>query len=110
MEEHHAEVFIGSTYTAEGDKGIEKEGGTSRRESLKKLLEQLGGKLEAMYYAFGDVDVYSLVDLPDNVSVAALSFAVNETGAISTKTVVLLTPEEIDAAVKKKINFRAPGQ
>jgi uncharacterized protein with GYD domain len=97
-------------YTAEGDKGIEKEGGTSRREPLKKLLEQLGGKLEAMYYAFGDVDVYSLVDLPDNVSVAALSFAVNETGAISTKTVVLLTPEEIDAAVKKKINFRAPGQ
>src|SRR5271156_2067135 len=98
-----------SRYTAEGDRGMEKEGGGSRREAVKKHLEQLGGKLEAMYFAFGDVDVYSIVDLPDNVSAAALSFAVNESGAIATKTVVLLTPEEVDKAVHKKIKFRAPG-
>jgi uncharacterized protein with GYD domain len=104
-----AKYLFASRYTAVGDKGIEKEGGTSRREAVKKHLEQLGGKLEAMYFAFGDVDVYSIVDLPDNVSAAALSFAVNESGAISTKTVVLLTPEEVDAAVKKKVKFRAPG-
>jgi hypothetical protein len=40
---------------------------------------------------------------------AALSFAVNESGAISTKTVVLLTPEEVDVAANKKVKFRAPG-
>ena len=40
---------------------------------------------------------------------AALSFAVNESGAISTKTVVLLTPEEVDVAANKKVDFRAPG-
>ena len=97
-------------YTAEGDKGIEKEGGTSRREAVLKHLAQIGGKLEAMYFAFGDVDCYSIVDLPDNVSAAALAFAVNESGAIVTKTVVLLTPEEVDQAVKKKIKFRAPGR
>ena len=97
-------------YTAEGDQGVEKEGGTSRREAVKKHLKQLGGKLEAMYFAFGDVDCYTIVDLPDSVSAAALSFAVNESGAIAVKTVVLLTSEEIDAAVKKKINFRAPGR
>jgi uncharacterized protein with GYD domain len=97
-------------YTAEGAKGVEKEGGTSRREAVKKHLKQLGGKLEAMYFAFGDVDCYTIVDLPDSESAAALSFAVNESGAIATKTVVLLTPEEIDAAMKKKVNFRAPGR
>jgi uncharacterized protein with GYD domain len=97
-------------YTTEGAKGIEKEGGVSRREAVKKHLEQLGGKLEAMYFAFGDVDCYSIVDLPDNVSAAALSFAVNESGAIATRTVVLLTPEEVDKAVHKKVNFRAPGR
>jgi hypothetical protein len=48
--------------------------------------------------------------IPDNVSAAALSFAVNESGAILTKTVVLLTPEEVDKAVKKKVAFRAPGR
>jgi uncharacterized protein with GYD domain len=97
-------------YTAEGARGVAKEGGASRREAVEKHLAQLGGKLEAMYFAFGDVDCYSIVDLPDSASAAALSFAVNESGAIATKTVVLLTPEEIDAAMKKKVNFRAPGR
>jgi uncharacterized protein with GYD domain len=97
-------------YTAEGAKGVEKEGGASRREAVKKHLKELGGKLEAMYFAFGDVDCYSIVDLPDNVSAAALSFAVNESGAITTRTVVLLTPEEVDEAVKRKVHFRAPGR
>ena len=90
-------------YTAEGAKGVAKEGATSRREAVKKHLEQLGGKLDAMYFAFGDVDCYSIVNLPDNVSAAALSFAVNESGAIATRTVVLLTPEEVDAALRKKV-------
>jgi uncharacterized protein with GYD domain len=97
-------------YTAEGAKGIEKEGGSSRREAVLKHLAQIGGKLEAMYFAFGEVDCYSIIDLPDNVSAAALAFAVNESGAIATRTVVLLTPEEVDQAVHKKINFRAPGR
>jgi uncharacterized protein with GYD domain len=97
-------------YTSEGARGVAKEGATSRREAVKKHLEQLGGKLEAMYFAFGDVDCYSIVDLPDNVSAAALSFAVNESGAIAVKTVVLMTPEEVDTAVQKKVNFRAPGR
>jgi uncharacterized protein with GYD domain len=96
-------------YTPEGAKGVAKEGPLSRREAVKKHLEQLGGKLEAMYFAFGDVDCYSIVDLPDNESVAALSFAVNGSGAIATKTVVLMTPEEVDRAMKKKVAFRAPG-
>jgi uncharacterized protein with GYD domain len=62
-----------------------------------------------MYFAFGDVDCYSIVELPDNVSAAALSLVVNESGTIATKAVVLLTPEELDEAVHKKIKFRAPG-
>jgi uncharacterized protein with GYD domain len=109
-EEIMPKYLFEARYTAEGAKGIEEEGGASRREAVKKHLEQLGGKLEAMYFAFGDVDCYSIVDLPDNVSAAALSFAVNESGAITTKTVVLLTPEEVDKAVKKNVQFRAPGR
>jgi uncharacterized protein with GYD domain len=97
-------------YTAEGAQGVAKEGATGRREAVLKHLAQVGGKLEGMYFAFGDVDCYTIVDLPDNVSAAALSFAVNESGAIAVKTVVLLTPEEVDKAVKEKIAFRAPGR
>jgi uncharacterized protein with GYD domain len=97
-------------YNAEGAVGLAKEGGTGRRDAVKKHLEQLGGKLEAMYFAFGDVDGFIIVDLPDHASAAALSLAANETGMIAAKTIVLLTPEDMDEASKKKVHFRAPGK
>ncbi len=97
-------------YSAEGAIGLAKEGGTGRRYAVKKHLEDVGGKLESMYFAFGDVDCYVIVDLPDNASAAALSLAVNESGLIASRTTVLLTPEEMDRAGKKKVHFRAPGK
>lgn len=97
-------------YTADGAIGLAKEGGTGRRDAVKKHLDELGGKLESMYFAFGDVDCVVIVDLPDNVSAAALSLAVNESGLIASSTTVLLTPEEMDQAGKTKVHFRAPGK
>ncbi|MBV8795018.1 MAG: GYD domain-containing protein [Hyphomicrobiales bacterium] len=97
-------------YSSEGAIGLAKEGGTGRREAVKKHLDELGGKLESIYFAFGDVDCFAIVDLPDNVAAAALSLAVNESGLIATKAVVLLTPEEMDKAGKKKVHFRGPGK
>ena len=97
-------------YNPEGAIGLAKEGGTGRRDAVKKHLEEVGGKLESMYFAFGDVDCFVIVDLPDNVSATALSLAVNESGLIASRTIVLLTPEEMDQAGKKKVHFRAPGQ
>ena len=97
-------------YNSEGAIGLAKEGGTGRREAVKKHLEELGGKLESLYFAFGDVDCFVIVDLPDNAAAAALSLAVNESGLIATKAIVLLTAEEMDKAVKKKVHFRGPGK
>jgi uncharacterized protein with GYD domain len=73
------------------------------------LAEGLGGRLEAFYFAFGDDDVYTILELPDSVSAAAASLAVNASGVVSSKVVVLLTPEEVDEATKKTTNYRAPG-
>jgi uncharacterized protein with GYD domain len=97
-------------YSPEGAVGLAKEGGVSRRDAVKKHLDELGGKLEGMYFAFGDVDCFAIVDLPDNISAAALSLAVNESGLIATKATVLLTPEDMDKASKKKVHFRGPGK
>src|ERR1700730_5336674 len=97
-------------YSAEGAIGLAKEGGTGRRDAVKKHLEEVGGKLESMYFAFGDVDCFVIVDLPDNVSAAALSLAVNESGLIASGTIVVLTPEERDRGGKTKVNFRGPGK
>jgi uncharacterized protein with GYD domain len=101
--------LVEARYTAEGAKGLLREGGSGRRAAIAKTVESVGGKLEAAYFAFGDVDVYIIVDLPDNISAAAVSLAANQTGFIASKTIVLMTPEEMDQATKKTIGFRPPG-
>ena len=73
------------------------------------MLAELGGKMEAFYYAFGEHDVYVISDLPDDVSAAALGLRINSSGLVSITTTVLLTPEDIDNATKKSVNYRAPG-
>jgi uncharacterized protein with GYD domain len=98
-----------SRYTTEGAKGVAKEGGSHRRAVIAKATEGVGGKLESFYFAFGGTDVYAIADLPDNVTAAALALAVNQGGAASTRTVVLLTPEEMDQAAKKTVAYRPPG-
>jgi uncharacterized protein with GYD domain len=102
-------LFYGS-YTPEGLSGLLQEGGASRREAAAQVMESVGGTLEAYYFAFGDYDFYAIADMPDNVSTTAASLVVNGSGAINVKTVVLLTPEEIDGAVNMTVSYRPPGQ
>ena len=102
-------LFHGS-YTEEGLRGLLKEGGTKRREALKQAVESLGGTLEAFYYAHGDNDFYFIADNPDNVNVIAASLIANASGTVKVKTIVLITPEEVDEAVKKTMDWRPPGQ
>jgi uncharacterized protein with GYD domain len=99
-----------ASYTAEGAKGLAKEGGSSRRKAVEEVVKSLKGNLEVFYYAFGTPDVFLIVDVPDAVTAAALSLAVNQTGAAQLKTHVLMTPEEMDQASKKSVNYRAPGK
>ena len=48
--------------------------------------------------------------MPDSVTATAVSLVVNATGAVQFKTIVLITPEEVDAAVQKTVTYRPPGQ
>jgi len=102
--------MIQASYVGEGLKGLLNEGGTKRRETVAKAIEGMGGTLESFYYAYGDYDVVGIADMPDNVSSVAFSLMVNASGVIKAKTTVLLTPEEIDQATKKTVDFRPPGQ
>ena len=99
-----------ASYTVEGLKGLFKDGGTKRREVIEQLAKGLGGTLEAFYYAFGDDDVFAILDFPDNVSAMAVSMAINASGGATVKTTVLITPEEVDQATKKTVDYRPPGQ
>jgi len=97
-------------YVGEGVKGLLKEGGSSRRAATEKMVQSMGGKIEAYYFAFGEYDCYVIADLPDSAAAAAVALTVNASGAVAAKTTVLMTPEEVDSAVKKSPIYRAPGQ
>jgi len=105
-----AKFLIAASYTADGVKGLLQAGGTARVAAVRKTVEGLGGTVESFYFAFGSDDALVTVDLPDNVSAAALGLAVSASGMTTARTTVLLTPEEIDTATKKQVAYTPPGQ
>jgi len=104
-----AKYLIKANYTQEGARGVMKEGGSGRRQSAKTAIEGLGGTLEAFYFAFGEHDAYLIMDVPDHTSATALALRVNQAGGARIQTVVLITPEEVDAAVQMGVTYRPPG-
>lgn len=101
--------LIQAAYTVDGLKGLISEGGTARRQAVDRAIESLGGRVEQMYFAFGENDVYLLVDLPSNTASAAMGLATSAAGGARTKTVVLLTMEEMDEATRQTVEYRPPG-
>lgn len=101
--------LIKASYNPDGVRGLIKDGGSKRRAVVQKLIEGAGGKLEAFYYAYGADDAIIIADLPDATSGVAISLTVNATGAVRLSTTPLITPEEIDAAGKRTVKYKAPG-
>ena len=102
-------LFQGA-YIDEGLKGLATEGGTPRVEAARQLFGSLGGTLECFYFAFGAEDLIVICDLPDNVSAAAFSLAINNSGKARGRVTPLLTPEEMDQVITKSPSYRAPGE
>jgi uncharacterized protein with GYD domain len=97
------------SYSAEGVKGLVKEGGSKRRQVVTQMVEKSGGKLHAFYYALGESDLIGIAEFPDHATALAVSMAVNSAGAAQLRTTLLLPAEEVDAAAKKTIGYRPPG-
>jgi uncharacterized protein with GYD domain len=102
-------LYHGS-YTAEGLKGLIKDGGTKRMEVTKKAIESLGGKMDAYYFAFGSNDFFLIADVADNVNAVTGSLVANASGTVNVSITPLITPEEVDQAVKKTMDWSPPGQ
>src|SRR5437764_10887673 len=100
--------LLEASLTTQGVKGVQSEGGTVRRDAVRSAIESSGGQLESFHFAFGDRDVYVVADFPDNESATAMALAVNASGAVTVKTTVLLTPEEVDAATQRSVEYRPP--
>ena len=98
-----------ASYTLENITEIEGTRTAHRRDAVARVAESVGGRLESFHFAFGDRDAYVIVDLPDNESATAVALSVNAAGGATVRTVVLLTPDEVDAAAKRSVDYRPPG-
>ena len=101
-------IVLGN-YTPDGTKGLIKEGGTGRQKTVEGMVKKLGGSIEAFYYAFGDYDVIAICAVPDEITAAGMSMAINASGMVEVTLTRLLSPADIDAAAKKSVAYRAPG-
>ena len=102
--------MIIARYDSAGAKGVLARGGSARAAVIEKLAADMGGRMETFDFAFGEDDVYTLCELPDNKAAAAVALAVNSTGLAHVRTVVLLSPEDVDAATKQQVHYTPPGQ
>jgi len=99
-----------AAYSPEGVKGVLREGGTARMVATEAIIKRVGGKMESYYFALGGHDIFVIAELPGNAAAAAVAATIGASGAISAfQTTALLTPDELDAAVKLSPIYRAPG-
>ncbi len=96
-------------YTREGLKGLRAEGAVSRLAVTAAAIASVGGTQEAYYFAFGEYDAYGIIDLPDDEAAVALSVTINSAGAVSLTMTKLLTPEQVDEAFSRSVDYRPPG-
>lgn len=101
--------LVKASYSAEGARGLLKDGGTGRSEAIEGLITSVGGAVESFYYAFGGEDLYWICELPSNADLIAVSLAINAAGGARVETVPLLSLEEMDEAVRKAVSYRPPG-
>lgn len=74
----------------------------NRIEAVRPAIENLGGKLQEGWFAFGDYDIVCIAEMPDNVAAAAIAIAFAGGGACrSVKTTPLMSTAEALEALKK---------
>jgi uncharacterized protein with GYD domain len=101
--------LITANYTSEGMAGVRAAGAKSRNDAVSTMIEAMGGSLESFYFAFGDTDVFAIVDAPDDEAAAAVAMTNNSSGAVSISTTKLLTVEQVDEALRRTVDYTPPG-
>lgn len=102
--------LLHAKFNAKGVTGLLKSGGTARRQVAHKMITDLGGKLESLYFTLNTDEAFAVFELPDELSAAAISLNVEATGMAGINLIQLFTPYDIDAAAGIIVDYRPPGQ
>jgi uncharacterized protein with GYD domain len=80
---------------------------------VRPVAEKLGGKLIDAWFAFGEYDVVVILEMPDNVTAAAMVLAATTAGHIkASKTTPLIPIADGLEAMKKAatVTYPVPGR
>ena len=105
-----AKYLLRGSYTSEAWAAQVKDP-KNRVELVRPVFEQLGGSIESAYFTFGEDDLVIIMEMPDNVSAAALSIAFSAGGAVkNVKTVPLMSIDDGLEAITKagSVGYRPP--
>jgi uncharacterized protein with GYD domain len=97
------------SYSHDGLRGVMQQGAAARAEQIGQIIASNGGSMKSFDFAFGETDVFVIVELPGDTAAAALSLAVAASGTASIETVKLLTPAEVDEARGMQTGYVPPG-
>ena len=87
--------FLLGKYGADAFRDISKD----RTEKSRQLVEQLGGKVKAVYALLGEVDLIFIVEFPNMADAMKASIALGKMTGISFSTAAAMTVEEFDNIV-----------
>ena len=108
-----SKFLIEASLTTQGVKGVQAEGGSARREAVKKALESVSGQLEAFYFCFGEYDGVVIYEVPDDTTTTAIAMAATSAGHLkASHTTKLFTVEETMEAMRKagSLTFQGPSR
>ena len=93
--------MVQASYTADSWSAMVKNP-QDRGEIVGRVIEKMGGKMIGFWLTFGDYDLVSIAEMPDDVTMAAFAIAVAAGGACSSfKTTALLSGSDGMRAMKK---------
>lgn len=101
--------LVRASYTADGLKGLRRDGATSRQQAIAAACKAIGGNLDAVYFSAGEGDMVGIIDAPSAEELTAVCVAVGASGLVKTQTTALLTVTEMDAALGRTTAYRPPG-
>jgi len=103
-----SKYLIRGNYVGDGIAGLRKDGGAKRLAAATAALESVGGTLDCFYYAFGDTDLYGIIDVADEAAAFNASLLINSSGAVRVTFTPLFDPSVISGGATG--SYSAPGQ
>ena len=102
--------MIQASYSAQATASMVKNP-QDRAAAIRPMIERMGGKLQDLWFCFGEYDIVAIAEVPDNVTAAAMAMAIGSSGAMSAyRTTPIMTTADAKKAMEKAggVGYQAP--